>query len=271
MVSQQQLSELFKGKACCVCVCLLLEGRFSFLFFFPLRRLGSTLHGQILHQLFGLSFDLFRGVLGGFLNLLRLSQVLLLVVDHRGGVRRRKHVLQHVVEPVDRLHAVLLEPVQPERSDRRGEAKHGRVDPRRTGRDRFARLVRHATVRDLLNDAHDLVEANVARVRDEGALLRVDHRFLENADGLGLEKALAPLGHAVRFAEQALRVELAVADFATDGVLGEDMGAERVRVPIPEALRNLLPRVVERGRTLVVLCHRHGKFGLARGGCCFRN
>lgn len=121
---------------------------------FPLRRLGSTFHGQILHQLFGLGLDLFRGVLRSFLNLLRLGLVLLLlVVDHRGGVRRRKHVLQHVVEPVDRLQAVLLEPVQPERPDRRGEAKHGRVDPRRPGRDRFARLVRHAAVRDLLNDA----------------------------------------------------------------------------------------------------------------------
>lgn len=50
---------------------------------------------------------------------------------------------------------------------------------------------------------------------------------------------------------------------------------ERVRVSIPEALRNLFPGVVERGRALVVLRHRHGKFGLARGGCCccccFRN
>lgn len=72
---------------------------------------------------------------------------------------------------------------------------------------------------------HDLVEANVARVRDEGALLRVDHRLLEDADRLGLEETFAPLGHAVRLAQKALRVELAVADLAADGVLGEDVGA----------------------------------------------
>lgn len=230
----------------------------------PLGWLGSTFHGQILHQLFGLSFDLFRGVLGRFLNLLGFGLVLLLVVVHGGthGMRRRKHVLQHVVESVHRFHAVLLESVQPEGSDRCGKAKHRRVDPRRPDGDRFARLVRHASVRDLLNDAHNLVEANVSRVRDEGALLRVDHRFFQDAHGLGLEEALAPLGHAVGFAEQALRVELAVAHLPADGVLGEHVGAKRIRVSIPKALRHLLPRVVEGGRTLVVFRHRYGgQFG----------
>lgn len=233
----------------------------------PLGWLGSTFHGQILHQLFGLSFDLFRGVLGRFLNLLGFGLMLLLVVVHGGthGMRRRKHVLQHVVESVHRFHAVLLESVQPEGSDRCGEAKHRRVDPRRPDGDRFARLVRHASVRDLLDDAHNLVEANVSRVRDEGALLRVDHRFFQDAHGLGLEEALAPLGHAVGFAEQALRVELAVAHLPADGVFGEHVGAKRIRVSIPKALRHLLPRVVEGGRTLVVFRHRYdGQFGPGR-------
>lgn len=110
-----------------------------------------------------------------------------------------EHVLQDVVEAVGRFHAVLLEAVQTEGSDGGRKAEHGRIDPRRSGGDGLGGVVRGGSVGDLFNDAHDLVEADVPGIGYEDALLRIHHRLLEDADGLGLEEPLAPLRYAVRF------------------------------------------------------------------------
>lgn len=53
-------------------------------------------------------------------------------------------------------------------------------------------------------------------------------------------------------------MQLPVLDLATDGVLREYVHAERVRVPVPEALSHLLPGIVERRAIFVVLGHGGG-------------
>lgn len=203
-----------------------------------------------------------RRVLGRFLDLLSLGEVLVV-----GGRQRSRmgweHVLQDVVEPVARFVAVLFEPIQPECPDGGRETEHRRVDPRRSGGDGLGGVVRRGSVSDFFDDAHDLVEADVPRVGDQDALLRIDHRFLQDADGLGLEETLAPLRHPVCFGQQTFAVELSILDLPADGVLREYVRAERIRVPVPEALGHLLPGIVERGAVFVILGH-----DTASGGRC---
>lgn len=194
-------------------------------------------------------------MLGGFLDFLGLRVLVLVVQRCKGRRMSGEHVLQDVVEAVGGFHTVLLEAVQTECPDGGCKTEHGRVDPCRSGSDSLAGVVRRGSVGHLFNDAHDLAEANIPGVGHENALLRIDHRFLEDADGLALEEPFAPLRHPVCFGQQPLAVQFPILDLATNGVLREYVHAEWVRVPVPEALSHLLPGVVECRAIFVVLGH----------------
>jgi len=92
---------------------------------------------------------------------------------------------------------------------------------------------------------HYFGHAQVSGECGKGLLDRVQHGVLNNLDRQIVVKACSPLGHGIGFRQEAAGEELPIAHLPLDGVLGEDVGAGRIRVAVPVGDHYVLPAVVE--------------------------
>ena len=165
---------------------------------------------------------------GGFLQLLRFwRNDVPVVCDYRAV--ERKHIVQHEIESVCSLYAVLLEPVEPKCFNCRGKPIDWRIDPSWSDSNCFSRVFWRGVIDDLFDDIlkeitsfliiyisasanvsasnlkfqthHNFIKPDVSGVCDKGLFLGIHNGLFQDAHKFCLEKPFTPFWHSVCFCQ----------------------------------------------------------------------